>query len=136
MSMLLKAEVSTEFMIFFGILLLFFVFFVGIMGINSNDIGESIMFASAGNILNTVTNEINTAARIQGYYRKFFIPEKLSNGETYNISYYTNLRMVKIEWNNGKNIMANIITDSLNGNITSGINVIKNLNGVVNISAS
>lgn len=136
MSMLLKAEVSTEFMVFFGILLLFFVFFVGIMGINSNDIGESTMFASARNILNMVTNEINTAARIQGYYRKFFIPEKLSNGETYNISYYTNLRMVKIEWGNGENIMANIITDSLNGNITPGINVIKNLNGVVNISAS
>ena len=136
MSMLLKAEVSTEFMVFFGILLLFFVFFVGIMGINSNDIGESTMFASARNILNTVTNEINTAARIQGYYRKFFIPEKLSNGETYNISYYTNLRMVKIEWGNGENIMANIITDSLNGNITPGVNVIKNLNGVVNISAS
>jgi hypothetical protein len=134
--MLLKAEVSTEFMVFFGILLMFFVFFVGIMGINSNDISESTMFASARNILNTVTNEINTAARIQGYYRKFFIPQKLSNGETYNISYYTNLRMVKIEWNNGKNIIANIITDSLNGNITPGTNVIKNLNGVVNISAS
>jgi hypothetical protein len=134
--MLLKAEVSTEFMVFFGILLLFFVFFVGIMGTNSNDISESTMFASARNILNTVTNEINTAARIQGYYRKFFIPQKLSNGETYNISYDNNLRMVKIEWNNGKNIMANIITDNLNGNITPGTNVIKNLNGVVNISAS
>jgi hypothetical protein len=134
--MLLKAEVSTEFMIFFGILLLFFVFFVGIMGINSSDIGESTMFASARNIINMVANEINTAARIQGYYRKFFIPEKLSNGEIYNISYDTNLRMVKIEWNNGKNIMANIITDNLNGNITPGTNVIKNLNGVVNISAS
>jgi hypothetical protein len=134
--MLLKAEVSTEFMVFFGILLLFFVFFVGIMGINSNDISESTMFASARNILNMVTNEINTAARIQGYYRKFFIPGKLSNGETYNISYDNNLRMVKIEWNNGKNIMANIITDNLNGNITPGTNVIKNLNGVVNISAS
>ncbi len=136
MSMLLKAEVSTEFMVFFGILLLFFVFFVGIMGINSNDIGESTMFESARNILNMVTNEINTAARIQGYYRKFFIPQKLSNGETYNISYYTNLRMVKIEWGDGKNIIANIITDNLNGNITPGTNVIKNLNGVVNISAS
>ncbi len=134
--MLLKAEVATEFMVFVGILLLFFVFFVGIMGINSNDISESTMFASARNILNTVTNEINTAARIQGYYRKFFIPEKLSNGKTYNISYDNNLRMVKIEWNNGNNIMANIITDNLNGNITPGTNVIKNLNGVVNISAS
>ena len=134
--MLMKAEVSTEFMVFFGILLVFFVFFVGIMGINNSDINESTVFANAGNILNMVTNEINTAARMQGYYRKFFIPEKLTDGETYNISYDTDLRMIKIEWDNGKSIISNIITDSLNGNITPGNNMIKNINGVVNISAS
>jgi hypothetical protein len=44
--------------------------------------------------------------------------------------------MIKIEWDNGKSIISNIITDSLNGNITPGNNMIKNINGVVNISAS
>ena len=134
--MSMKAEVSTEFMVFFGIILVFFVFFVGIMGINNSNIDESTVFANAGNILNMVTNEINTAARMQGYYRKFFIPEKLTDGEIYNISYDTNLRMIKIEWDNGKSIISNIITDSLNGNVTPGNNMIKNINGVVNISAS
>jgi len=134
--MLRKSEVSTEFMVFFGILLLFFVFFVGIMGVNNNDIDESTILANAGNILDTVTSEINTASRIQGYYREFFIPEKLSNGEDYNITYDTNLRMVKIEWDQGKTIIGNIITNNVTGNVTPGNNRIKNIDGGVNISAS
>ena len=130
-----KAEVSTEFIIFFGVLLLFFAFFVGVIGMNNNDINESTMYASAKNILNTVVNEINTASRINGYHREFFIPESLPNGETYNITYNTNLRMVKIEWSQGRNIIGNIETENLIGNVSAGYNRIENLNGGVNISA-
>ena len=131
-----KAEVSTEFMIFFGMLLLFFVFFTGIISINSNDIDESTVFADAGDILSTVTNEINVASRIEGYYNEFSIPEKLVNGEDYNITIYKDLRMVKIEWNDGKNLLSNIQTNDTQGNITSGINRIKRENGIVKINES
>lgn len=136
MSMSQKAEVSTEFIVFFGILLLFFVFFVGIIGMKNNDINESTVYASANNILDTVVNEINTASRIDGYHREFFIPESLPNGETYNITYNTNLRMVKIEWDQGRNIIGNIETENVVGNVSAGYNRIKNVNGEVNISAS
>jgi hypothetical protein len=130
-----KAEVSTEFIVFFGILFLFFAFFVGVIGMNNNDINESTVYTGAKNILNTVVNEINTASRIDGYHREFFIPESLPNGETYNITYNTSLRMVKIEWDQGKNIIENIETENLIGNVSTGYNRIENLNGGVNISA-
>jgi len=136
MSLTHKAEVSTEFIIFFGMLLLFFVFFVGIMGMNSNDIGESTIYTNAGKILDVVTNEINTASRIEGYYREFSIPETLPNGETYNIMYYTDLRMIRIEWGQGKSIIKNIITNNVTGSINPGSNRIKNEGGEVKINES
>jgi len=134
--MLRKSEASLEFMVFLGIILLFFVFFLIIIGLNNNDIRESTIFANADNILNTVTNEINTASRIQGYHREFFIPEKLVNGEAYTITYNNELRIVKIEWSGGRNVMGNIITNRVNGIINAGYNKIKNLDGEVSINAS
>jgi len=136
MSMSRKAEVSTEFIIFFGMLLIFFVFFVGIVGMNSNEIGESAIYTNAGKILDTVTNEINTASRIEGYYREFSIPETLSDGEAYSVTYYTDLRMVKIEWDQGKNIIKNIITNNVTGSVNPGSNKIKNEGGEVKINES
>jgi hypothetical protein len=131
-----KAEISIEFIIFIGILLIFSVFFIGIIGANVNDINESTIFASATNILDTVTSEINSASRIGGYYREFQIPEKLADGEDYNITIYNDLRMIKIEWDQGKNLMSNIQTNSIQGNISAGTNTIKNENGVVKINES
>lgn len=131
-----KAEVSTEFMIFIGILLVFFVFFTGIIGVNNIDIDESTVYTNARNILDTVTNEINTATRIEGYYREFYIPEKLVSGDEYNITIYKTLRMVKIEWNGMKNLMNNIQTENIQGNVTPGINKIQRENGIVKINES
>jgi hypothetical protein len=131
-----KAEVSTEFMVFIGILLVFFVFFVGIVGVNNNDINDSTVFKHAESILNIVANEINTASRIEGYYRNFFIPEKLINGENYSITVYDDLRIIKIEWDNGKNIMNNIQTENVEGNVTPGNNNITRTDGVVKINES
>jgi hypothetical protein len=134
MLILRKSEASIEFVVLIGILLLFFVFFIGITGVNNRDISESTVFANARNILDTVTNEINTASRIEGYYREFFLPERLSNGEVYYITIYTNLRMVKIEWSNKKNIMSNIVTENVMGSVNPGVNVIKNEKGIVKIN--
>jgi hypothetical protein len=134
MLILRKSEASIEFIVLIGILLLFFVFFIGITGVNNRDISESTDFANAGNILDIVTNEINTASRIEGYYREFSLPEKLSNGEVYYITIYTNLRMVKIEWSNKKNIMSNIVTENVMGSVNPGTNLIKNYQGTVKIN--
>jgi len=131
-----KSEASIEFIVLIGILILFFVFFVGITGVNNRDIRESTVFTNAKSILDIVINEINTASRIEGYYREFHIPEKLSNGETYTMTIYTDLRMVKIEWNSNKNLMSNIVTENIIGSVNPGTNVIKNEKGIVKINES
>ena len=131
-----KSEASIEFIVLIGILILFFVFFVGVTGVNNRDIIESTVFTNARSILDIVINEINTASRIEGYYREFHIPEKLSDGETYTLTIYTDLRMVKIEWGNNKNLMSNIVTESIIGNVNLGTNIIKNEKGIVKINES
>jgi len=136
MSTLQKAEASTEFMIFIGILLVFFVIFIGIVGVNNNEINDTTISKNAENILNTVSNEINTASRTEGYYREFYIPEKLINGENYSITVYNSLRLIKIEWDSGRDIVANIQTENVQGNVTPGTNNITRENGVVKINES
>jgi hypothetical protein len=134
MSRLLKAEASLEFMTFFGILLLFFVFFLGIVGTNNRDIQESTISAKAENVLGTVVEEINTASRIEGYHREFSLPSELPNGNAYTISYNTTLRIVQIMWGSGRNVIRNIVTNNVSGNIVTGYNRIENLNGKVRIN--
>lgn len=136
MSTLQKAEISTEFMVFIGILLVFFVFFIGIVGVNNKDINDSTVFISARNILDIVTEEINTASRIEGYYREFYISEKLVDGESYSITIITNLRLVKIEWDEGKNLLSNIQTENVQGTVNPGTNKIRRVNGIVKINES
>ena len=131
-----KAEASIEFMTFIGILLVFFVFFIGIVGVNTRDIDESTVYSNAKNIVNIVADEINTASRIDGYYREFYIPEKLVSGDAYSITIYTSLRLVKLEWDERKNVMSNIETENIQGVVIAGTNKIKRENEMVKINAS
>jgi hypothetical protein len=130
-----KAEASIEFMVFFGIIMVFFVFFLGIIGNNNNDIRTSTVFASAGNVLNVVVDEINTASRIQGYHREFVMPDVLSDEEPYNVTYNTSLRIVRVAWGGGYNVIGNIITSNVTGSFKSGYNRIENTQGGVVINA-
>ncbi|MFH1229666.1 MAG: hypothetical protein V1678_04565 [Candidatus Aenigmatarchaeota archaeon] len=135
-----KAEASIEFMVFFGIILVFFVFFIGIIGVDNNDISESTVYANAGSILNTVVNEINTASRMQGYYRVFDIPIKLSSGKLYNVTYNNTFRTVTVEWDKNmttgikKSVIGNIMTNNVTGSISAGSNRIENHDGRVSIN--
>jgi hypothetical protein len=135
-----KAEASIEFMVFFGIILLFFVFFLGIVGVDNNDISESSVYANAESILNTVVNEINTASRVQGYYRVFSIPDKLSSGELYAVNYSTAFRTVIVEWDKNattgirKSVVGNMITNNVTGSVHAGSNRIENNDGRVSIN--
>jgi hypothetical protein len=133
-----KAEASIEFLVFFGILLVFFVFFLGILSVKNNDINESTVTSSANGILSAVVNEINTASGIDGYHREFSIPNSLANGENYTINLYPSLRMVEIKWSNQRNAISNILTENVTGAIQPGTTAIKikSENGVVKINES
>jgi hypothetical protein len=42
--------------------------------------------------------------------------------------------MVKIEWSDNKNLISNIVTENIIGNVNPGTNVIKNEQGIVKIN--
>ena len=130
-----KAEISIEFIIFIGILLIFSVFFIGIIGANTNDINESTVFANAQQISDSIANEINLATRIKGYYREFYLPEKLINGDEYSITINTNVRLVIVAWSE-KNVISNLVTDQISGSATAGKNNrIRNEGGLIIIES-
>lgn len=129
-----KAEISIEFIVFIGILLIFSVFFIGIIGANTRDINESTVFVSAQAISDNVANEINLATRIKGYYREFYLPEKLVNDESYSIEINKDFRLVIVKWNN-KNVMSNIETENILGTVNHGTNRIRNEGGLIIIES-
>jgi len=125
-----KAEISVEFVVFIGILLIFFVFFIGILGAKTRDTNESTVFTNAQSIADKIADEINIAARFGGYYREFYIPQRLVNGDDYSVTFYLNFRLVEVKWD-GKNAMSNLVTENISGNISLGNNKIRNENGVI-----
>jgi uncharacterized protein (UPF0333 family) len=129
-----KAEISLEFVIFIGILLIFFIFFFGIIGLKTADINQSSVFTNAQNIANKIANEINIASGMEGYYREFFIPEKLVSGDNYSVNIITDYRIIQLTWN-GKSAISNLMTDQISGNATPGSNRIKNEGGVIIIES-
>ena len=129
-----KAEISAEFVIFVGILLTFFVFFFAIIGAKTKDINESTVFTNAQDIANKISDEINIAARFEGYYREFYIPQNLVNGDNYSVVFHKELRLIEIKWDT-KNVMSNLVTENIVGDINLGNNKIRNEDGVIIIES-
>ena len=125
-----KAEVSIEFLVFVGIILVFFVFFFGIIGGKTKEINEISLYSNAQSIADKVADEINIASRFEGYYREFKIPEKLLNGDNYTIIFHDNIRMIEVAWEDSS-LMSTVVTENVSGNISPGINKIRNQNGVI-----
>jgi hypothetical protein len=129
-----KAEISVEFLVFVGIILVFFVFFFGIIGGKTKEINEVTLFNDAQNIADEIADEINIAARFEGYYREFQLPEKLVNGYNYSVVFHKELRLVEVKWNSNS-VMSTLVTENITGNISSGYNRLRNENGVIVIES-
>jgi hypothetical protein len=134
MLILQKGEVSIEFVILIGIMLVIFTSMITVIGLKNNDITQSMIYSDAQRIADSVASEINTASRISGYYRKFEIPAKIAGIENYSVNYSTELRFVQVKWGNN-NEMSNIVTDNVSGTINPGINRIRNEGGMVIIES-
>ena len=129
-----KGEVSIEFMVFIGIVLLIFVLIVGMIGLRIKNINESMVYSDAQRICNIITSEINTATRIEGYYREFELPERLVNNKEYVVLINTDFRFVEVKWDN-YNVISNIVTENVSGSANPGKNKIRNDNGVIIIES-
>ena len=119
-----------EFLVFVGIILVFFVFFFGIIGGKTREINEATLFNDAQNIVDEIADEINIAARFEGYYREFSVPETLINGYNYSIVFHKDLRLLELKWNSSS-VMSPLVTENITGNISYGYNKIRNEDGVI-----
>ena len=69
-----------EFMLLSAFLLFIFIFALGLITANSSYTSQKKIDLTAEDIVTKVQKEINLAARVlDGYYREFYIPQKLVN---------------------------------------------------------
>lgn len=129
-----KGETSIEFLVFVGIILVFFVFFFGIIGSKTKEINESTLFYEAQSVADKIADEINIAARFEGYYREFSVPDSLVNRYNYSVVFHKDLRLVEVKWNSNS-AMSSLVTKNISGNISMGLNRIRNENGVIIIES-
>jgi len=129
-----RGEVSIEFIVLICLILIIFTFMITIIGLKNKDISESMIYSDAQRIADTIASEINTASRIEGYYREFEIPEKIAGIENYSVVINTDFRFVQVKWDN-KNKISNIVTENVSGTISRGLNKIRNEGGVIKIES-
>ncbi|MFH0929210.1 MAG: hypothetical protein V1818_02515 [Candidatus Aenigmatarchaeota archaeon] len=125
-----KGEISIEFLVFIGILLTFFVFFFAIIGGKTKEINQATLYSNAQSIADKISDEIGIAARFDGYYREFRLPQKLVNGDVYSIIFHKDIRMVEISWG-VNNVMSTLVTENISGAMVPGLNRISNNAGVI-----
>jgi hypothetical protein len=129
-----KGEISIEFIALIGFILVIFTSMIIVIGLKNKDISDSMIYSDAQKIADTVASEINTAARIEGYYREFEIPRKIAGMENYSVNISTDFRFVQVKWDN-KNEMSNIVTENVSGTINPGLNKIRNEEGMIIIES-
>ena len=134
MLILQKGEVSIEFVVLVGIILIIFTFMISVIGIKNQDITDSMIYSDAQRIANTIAYEINIASRVEGYYSEFEIPEKIANIENYSVEIKKDFRIVQVKWGDNSE-MSNIVTENVSGNVNPGLNKIRNEGGLITIES-
>jgi uncharacterized protein (UPF0333 family) len=130
-----KGEISTEFIFLIGLILIFFVIIIIVVGIKNRDITESMVYTDSQRLSDIIASEINTAARINGYYREIDLPSKLVNGENYSVLINTNFRFVEVVWGEGRGTTSKIVTGNVSGTAKPGVNRIRNSGGLIIIES-
>lgn len=126
-----KGQSSIEFMIFFIIFMVAIVasLFVSVER-SHNLIGQRLALEST-KLMNDVSNKINTAyLEGNGFQINLTVPTKIY-GRNFTIGVYSNLIRIELE---EQTYFKTILTDNITGNLDHGINLIRNIKGVILIS--
>jgi len=126
-------QIGTEFMIFISILIFILMAFLWsnlslqnrLIGIKSN--------VEAQELCDNLAFEINAAVKAgDGYERSFFVEDSIYGASDFSVSVAN--YSVFIDWND-KSVVSNIVTRDINGTMEKGRwNVIKNINGEINVT--
>lgn len=127
-----KAQVAGEFIYLLGAFCFFLVAFIAAYHWRNTQIQEQSMIFELERIADEAANQVNLAHLSgSGFSKEYILPEKIS-GFIYSVTIHDNILRV----NTTKTSYSVALTTSdINGNFTVGRNLIKNIDGVVNISA-
>ena len=128
----MKGQVSIEFIVYFGLILLISTFFF-VKHIKTDErLTYMKMDNEADKFTEKIVFEINSAVIAgDGYERRFYLEDKIGGYSDYNIQ--TNDYYVVVDWD-GKSKILSIITESVNGSFDKGWNFIRNQDGVINVN--
>lgn len=127
-----KAQIGIEFIIIFGVLLLFTSIFILVVQINTSDQiyhRENILVREAAFI---VQDEINLALQSSnGYRREFELPAKVGNLD-YEIEIVSGV--IYIKTTNNRHALTLPVADVV-GNLTTNTNTLEKIDGVIYLNA-
>lgn len=119
-----------EFITFLGVILLLFALASYAAVVSSRDITAENEVTDARRIASVIAQEANTAVEVgTGYSHKFNLPLSLYGGSDYAVN-LSESRFVHVLWKN-KSYSLPVIADNITGVVKKGINVIRNVNGVI-----
>ena len=134
----MRGQVSMEFMIFFGMLLIITTFASVITITTTNRINNENTVRDAKTITRLAATEINIAYEIgDGYSRTFYVKPILRDGSDYNLTILN--QTIYLSWVGGTYLVPllthNITHNNLSDNFTlnKGNNTIRNVARVLNI---
>ncbi len=121
-----KAQTAIEFVVIFGMVLLFFIAFFAVIQSNIEEKNQEKKRIIAQNIGLGVQDEINLAAgSSEGYYREFYIPKNII-GYEYEISIEENFILIS-----GDKLAMSFKIPLITGSIKKEINIIQKKEGIV-----
>lgn len=123
-----KTQFTIEFVILITFMLIVFLGFFAIVSYRLIKMEEAEKQQAAENIASFVFNEITLAKSVNnGYERTFKIPKKI-NGGSYNIKVIDNRELV-VNYLEYEHVL--FLPENVEGNVATGLNKIKKINGVV-----
>jgi len=126
------AQASLEFVVFVSILFTILLLTIYYNSSYYVQLTSTKIFNDAQAVSDQVASEINMALKAgDGYTRSFYIPTKVSNSLDYSLE-IENYR-VKLSWSD-LSTQSIILTKNVTGNVTKGPNLIKNLDGIINVT--
>jgi uncharacterized protein (UPF0333 family) len=127
----MRGQISLEFMIFISILLLITAVASFVAVTSYNSAFDENVDRDARTVVGTLATEINIAAEIgDGYSRNFSMPGTLYGYVNYNISVYG--QRAYIDWMNNRYSLP-LLSYNVSGLVKKGGNMVRNINGVINI---
>jgi hypothetical protein len=128
----MKAQVSIEYIIFIGIMLVLFTLASYAALSAGRDIAEDNEVSGARQIAALVSQELGISVEVgDGYSHAFILPGSL-NGFNYSVN-LTESRFVSVSWKN-KSYILPTLAENVQGSISIGNNTIENNGGVITIA--